>query len=74
MIQNTFFLSYFKMFKKKQNQRHSGKAKKSLDSSIGTQVQILHLGAGVPRSKPVLSRNSTIHLPGKNLVPSIWYH
>lgn len=73
MSRNTFLSDIFQHVKKN-NQRHSGKAKNSLDSSIGTQVQILYLGAGVPGLKPALSRNHTIHIPGKNLVPSIWYH
>ena len=72
MSQNTLFLSYFNVLKKIIKDTLE-KAKKSLDSSIGTQVQILHLGAGIPGSKPLLSRNYTIHIPGKNLVPSIRY-
>lgn len=39
-----------------------------------TEVQILHLDAGVPGSKPVFSRNDTTHIPGKNVLPRIWSH
>lgn len=72
MSQNTLFLSYFNTLKK--IIQDTLEKQRNYKIHYRTQVQILHLGAGVPGSKPVLSRNDTTHIPGKNLVPSIWSH